>query len=434
MNNPHTWKNYRWIVCSLLFLATTINYVDRQVLSLLKPTLSEEFGWTELDYSHIVMSFSAAYAVGYLLFGWIVDRVGTKIGYSLSVLFWSLAAMGHALAKTTLGFGFMRGLLGVSEAGNFPTAVKTTAEWFPKKERAFATGIFNSGTNVGALVAPIAIPWILGVYGWQMAFVLTGLLGLVWLTAWFFLYEVPSRQRRVSQQELEIIQSDDEKNDNPSTPVIPWISLLRMRQTWAYILGKLFTDPIWYFLLFWLPAYFAEVYGVDLRKPSLELALIYSATTIGSIGGGYLSSWLIRKGWEVYRARRTAMLWFALAVTPVMLVRFTDQVWIAVLFMSLAAAAHQAWSANIMTTVSDQFPGSSVSSVAGIGGMAGSIGGILFPLLVGNLLDHYKQIGQLSAGYNMLFLIGGLAYLVAWGVMGIVNKERRVHRPPKPLA
>ena len=426
MNNPPTWKNYRWIVCGLLFLATTINYVDRQVLSLLKPTLSEEFGWTELDYSHIVMSFSAAYAVGYLLFGWIVDRVGTKIGYSLSVLFWSLAAMGHALAKTTLGFGFMRGLLGVSEAGNFPTAVKTTAEWFPKKERAFATGIFNSGTNVGALVAPIAIPWILGVYGWQMAFVLTGLLGLVWLMAWFFLYEVPSRQRRVSQQELEIIQSDDEKNDNPSTPVIPWISLLRMRQTWAYILGKLFTDPIWYFLLFWLPAYFAEVYGVDLRKPSLELALIYSATTIGSIGGGYLSSWLIRKGWEVYRARRTAMLWFALAVTPVMLVRFTDQVWVAVLFMSLAAAAHQAWSANIMTTVSDHFPGSSVSSVAGIGGMAGSIGGILFPLLVGNLLDHYKQIGQLSSGYNILFLIGGLAYLVAWGVMGIVNEERRV--------
>ncbi|MBS1543888.1 MAG: MFS transporter [Bacteroidetes bacterium] len=424
MSNPPAWKNYRWIVCGLLFLATTINYVDRQVLSLLKPTLSDEFGWTELDYSHIVMSFSAAYAAGYLLFGWIVDRVGTKIGYSLSVLLWSLAAMGHALAKTTLGFGFMRGLLGVSEAGNFPTAVKTTAEWFPKKERAFATGIFNSGTNVGALVAPIAIPWILGVYGWQMAFILTGLLGLLWLVAWFFMYEIPSLQARLSQKELAIIRSDDERTDNQSTAAIPWISLLRMRQTWAYILGKLFTDPIWYFLLFWLPAYFAEVYEVDLRKPSLELALIYSATTIGSIGGGYLSSWLIRRGWEVYRARRTAMLWFALAVTPVMLVRFTDHVWVAVLFMSLAAAAHQAWSANIMTTVSDNFPGSSVSSVAGIGGMAGSIGGILFPLLVGNLLDHYKQIGQLTSGYNILFLIGGLAYLVAWGVMGVVGGKR----------
>lgn len=257
-----------------------------------------------------------------------------------------------------------------------------------------------------------------------MAFILTGLLGLLWLVAWFFLYEIPSRQVRLSQEELAIIQSDDDKSDSQSTVVIPWTSLLRMRQTWAYILGKLFTDPIWYFLLFWLPAYFAEVYGVDLRKPSLELALIYSATTIGSIGGGYLSSWLIRRGWEIYRARRTAMLWFALAVTPVMLVRFTDQVWIAVLFMSLAAAAHQAWSANIMTTVSDNFPGSSVSSVAGIGGMAGSIGGILFPLLVGNLLDHYKQIGQLTSGYNILFLIGGLAYLVAWGVMGVVGGKR----------
>ena len=412
-----TWRNYRWIICALIFFATTINYIDRQVLSLLKPALEKEFNWTEIDYSHIVMAFSAAYAAGYLVFGLIVDKVGTKTGYSLSVFFWSIAAMGHALVRTTLGFGFMRTFLGISEAGNFPTAIKATAEWFPKKERALAAGIFNSGTNIGAVVAPIIVPWILGVYGWQQAFILTGCLGFAWLIVWLIFYEIPSRQKRLSKEEYAYIHSDADEQQGPAAQPVSWMRLLRIRQTWAYILGKLFTDPIWYFLLFWLPSYFTEVYGVDFRKPNLQLALIYTATTLGSIGGGYLSSYLIGRGWPVFKARKTSMLLFAVLVVPVMTVRFVDHVWIAVALMSLAAAAHQAWSANIMTTASDMFPKNAVSSVAGIGGMAGSVGGILFPLLVGNLLNHYKLLGHIEIGYNLLFLIGGLAYLWAWLLM-----------------
>ncbi|MBL7859595.1 MAG: MFS transporter [Cyclobacteriaceae bacterium] len=423
---PKHWPNYRWIVCGLIFLATTINYVDRQVLSLLKPVLEKEFNWSEIDYGNIVMAFSAAYALGYLVFGRIVDWVGTKMGYAISVFFWSLAAMGHALARTTFGFGFMRALLGLSEAGNFPTAIKAVAEWFPKKERALAAGIFNSGTNIGAVVAPLVVPWILGVYGWQEAFIWTGCLGFVWLIAWWIFYEIPARQKRLSQQEFEHIHSDADEQQDTGKP-IPWIKLLGIRQTWAFILGKFFTDPIWWFLLFWLPSYFSEVYGIDFRKPNLQLAAIYTACTIGSIGGGYLSSWLIKRGWPVFKARKTSMLLFAIGVIPIMTARYVDQVWIAVALMSLAAAAHQAWSANIFTTTSDMFPKKAVSSVVGIGGMAGSVGGILFPLLVGHLLNHYKVLGNITVGYNILFLICGLAYVWAWLLMHwLAPKMKRV--------
>lgn len=411
---------YRWIICALLFFATTINYIDRQVIGLLKPTLEQDFGWSESDYGNIVMAFSAAYALGLLLFGKIVDAIGTKMGYIVSVVFWSIAAMLHALVTTTLGFGAVRAFLGISEAGNFPTAIKATAEWFPKKERAFATGIFNSGSNIGAVVAPVMVPWILGMYGWRQAFIWTGALGFIWLIFWIIFYEIPSKQKRLSTAEFEYIHSDaDEKAEgNIASP--SWKTLLGIRQTWAFVFGKLLTDPIWWFFLFWLPSYFSEAYQIDLKKPNLQLVIVYTATTLGSIGGGYLSSYLIRKGWAVFKARKASMLFFALCVVPIMTAQFAGNVWIAVALISLAAAAHQAWSANVFTTVSDMFPKNAVSSVVGIGGMAGSIGGMLFPLLVGNLLDHYKAAGNITIGYNILFVICGFGYLLAWGMMHLL--------------
>jgi len=411
---------YRWTICALLFFATTVNYIDRQVIGLLKPTLEQDFGWTETDYSRIVMAFSAAYALGLLLFGKIVDAIGTKMGYIVSVVFWSIAAMLHALVNTTLGFGAVRAFLGISEAGNFPTAIKATAEWFPKKERAFATGIFNSGSNIGAVVAPVMVPWILGMYGWRQAFIWTGALGFIWLIFWIIFYEIPSKQKRLSAAEFEYIHSDVDEQAEGNIASPSWSRLLGIRQTWAFVFGKLLTDPIWWFFLFWLPSYFSEAYQIDLKKPNLQLVIVYTATTLGSIGGGYLSSYLIRKGWAVFKARKASMLFFALCVVPIMTAQFAGNVWIAVALISLAAAAHQAWSANVFTTVSDMFPKNAVSSVVGIGGMAGSIGGMLFPLLVGSLLDHYKAAGNITIGYNILFVICGFGYLLAWGMMHLL--------------
>ena len=408
---------YRWTVVVLLFFATTINYLDRQVIGLLKPTLEKAFSWTETDYGHVVMAFSAAYAVGLLFFGRVIDRIGTKLGYTISVIVWSIAAMGHALARSTFGFGVARAALGLGEAGNFPAAIKTVAEWFPKKERALATGIFNSGANIGAVVAPVMVPWILGLWGWQEAFIITGAIGFIWLIFWWIFYEIPSRSKKLQAAEFQYIHSDDtELSDGGATPV-NWLKLFSIRQTWAFIFGKLLTDPIWWFFLFWLPSYFSTTFLIDLKKPSLELVVVYTATTIGSIGGGYLSGYFMRLGWPVFRARKTAMLIFALCVLPIILARYATNVWTAVGLIGLAAAAHQAWSANIFTTASDMFPKKAVSSIVGIGGMAGAVGGILFPMLVGWLLDTYKAAGNISAGYNILFLICGCAYLLAWGIM-----------------
>ncbi|HTF19274.1 MAG TPA: MFS transporter [Chryseolinea sp.] len=411
--------HYRWVVCALLFFATTINYIDRQVIGLLKPTLEQEYNWSESDYANIVMAFSAAYALGLLLFGRIVDKIGTKLGYTISVLFWSIAAMLHAGVQSTLGFGAVRAFLGISEAGNFPTAIKATAEWFPKRERALATGIFNSGTNIGAVIAPVVVPWMLGNFGWRPAFLWTGAIGFLWLIFWWIFYEIPQRQKRLSKAEYDLIHSDSETQEDLSRTKesVPWLKLLGIRQTYAFVFGKLLTDPIWWFFLFWLPSYFAEAYNIDLKKPNLQLVIVYTATTIGSVGGGYLSSYLIRKGWLVFKARKVSMLLFAFCVTPIMLAPNAGNVWVAVGLISLAAAAHQAWSANIFTTVSDMFPKHAVSSVVGIGGMAGSIGGMLFPLLVGSLLDHYKALGHIVTGYNILFVICGFGYLIAWVTM-----------------
>jgi len=414
--------SYRWRVVALLFCATTINYLDRQVLGLLKPTLEADFGWTESDFSHIVMAFQAAYAFSLIGFGAIIDKIGTKIGYVISVVVWSIAAMLHAVATGTFSFGFMRAILGLGEAGNFPVAIKATAEWFPKKERALATGIFNSGANIGAVVAPIMVPWILGAYGWQEAFLITGALGFVWLIFWWRYYELPAKQSRVNKAEYDYIHSDNEADTSKEAPV-KWLQLFKIRQTWAFVFGKMLTDPIWWFFLYWLPSYFAEAFKLNLSKPSPELVIVYTATTVGSIGGGYLSGYFIKKGWPVFRARKTSMLIFAFLVMPIMAAQYTTNIWQAVVLISLAAAAHQAWSANIFTTASDMFPKKAVSSVVGIGGMAGSVGGILFPLLVGIILDNYKAAGNIGGGYNVIFIICGFAYLLAWGVMHVFSPK-----------
>ncbi|MEQ8413679.1 MAG: MFS transporter [Imperialibacter sp.] len=413
-------KNYRWYVCALLFYATTLRYVDRQVIGILKPTLEQYFGWSEIDYSHVVMAFTASYALGLLSFGGLIDRIGTKLGYSLSLIIWSLASMAHAITTRTIGFASVRAVLGLSEAMNLPTAIKTVAEWFPKKERALATGIFISGTNVGAIVAPILVPIIVSLWGWEEAFILTGAMGFVWLALWWRFYDIPVSQKRLSKEEYDYIHSDDEEKDE-STTRVSWLKLLSFRQTWAFIVGKFLSDPIWWFFLFWLPSYFVNAFQVDFTKPSLLLAIIYTATTLGSIVGGYLSSWLIKKGWPIFKARRVSMLVFALCVVPIMLAQFLDNLWIAVALVSLAAASHQGWSANILTTIGDEFPKKVISSLIGIGTLAGALGGVLFPIVVGRLLDYYKALGDINAGYSVLFIICGCAYVVALMLMHLIS-------------
>ncbi|WPU91956.1 MFS transporter [Mucilaginibacter sabulilitoris] len=418
--------NYRWVVVTLLFFATTINYLDRQVIGLLKPVLEVQFKWTETDYSYIVIAFSTAYALGLLLFGGFIDKIGTKLGYTISLIVWSIAAMLHAVVKSTFGFGVVRAVLGLGESGNFPAAIKVVAEWFPKKERALATGIFNSGANIGAVVAPIMVPWILGIYGWQMAFLITGAIGFIWLIFWWIFYEIPSKHKKITPEEFAHIHSDEAlvvAGEEESK--IKWVELFGIRQTWTFVIGKFLTDPIWWFFLFWLPSYFSSTFHLDLTKPSLPLIVVYTATSIGSIGGGYLSSYFIKKGWPVFRARKTAMFIFALCVLPIIAAKYATDIWQAVALISLAAAAHQAWSANIFTTASDMFPKRALSSVVGIGGMAGSVGGILFPILVGHVLEFYKESGHLTTGYNIIFLICGCAYLLAWFIMHLLSPKMK---------
>lgn len=428
MTNDTQKTNYRWVVVALLFFATSINYLDRQVIGFLKPTLEKEFDWSETDYSHIVMAFSAAYAIGLLVFGGIIDKIGTKLGYTISIIIWSLAAMVHAVVKSTFGFGVVRAALGIGESGNFPAAIKVVAEWFPKKERALATGLFNSGANIGAVAAPVMVPWILGVYGWQMAFLITGVIGFIWLIFWWIFYEIPSRHKKINKAEFDHVHSDveDQVVADGNEPKIKWAQLFAVRQTWTFVIGKFLTDPMWYFFLFWLPSYFATTFNLDLKKPSLPLIVIYTATTIGSIGGGYLSSWFIKSGMPIFKARKTAMFLFALCVVPIFAARYATNIWQAVGLISLAAAAHQAWSANIFTTASDMFPKRAVSSVVGIGSMAGSVGGIVFPILIGFILQSAKDAGNITTGYNILFSICAGAYLVAWLLMHLLSPRMKV--------
>ncbi len=407
---------------SLVFLATTINYLDRQVMGLLKPTLEAEFHWDEKDYSYIVMAFTATYAFGYLAMGRFIDRVGTKIGYAVSLLVWSLASIGHGFVKNTIGFLIARSTLGLSEAGNFPAAVKSVAEWFPKKERALATGIFNSGATVGAILAPILVPFFLGHFGWQETFVWIGGIGLIWIVLWWKFYNAPEKSKNLSSEELAFIKSDQEKEVSTEKTKVPLKELFKYKVTWSFIVGKVLSDPIWYFFMFWLPAYFADVFKMDLTKPSIPLIIIYSGTTIGSIGGGYLSGWLIRKGWTIGRARMVTMLLFALMVVPVMFSKYVTSMWMITVVIAFATAAHQGWGANLMTTVSDKLPTKYVSSVIGIGGMAGSIAGIFFPLFIGIILDTFKKAGNINGGYNIIFFIAGISYILAWGIIWFINK------------
>jgi len=409
--------NYRWIVVTLLFFATTINYLDRQVIGLLKDDLAKQFNWSEKDYSDIVMAFSAAYALGLLLFGRLVDKIGTKLGYIISIITWSASATMHAVVKSTLGFGIARAALGIGESGNFPIAIKAVAEWFPKKDRAFATGIFNSGANIAAIIGPPLISWIATTYGWQDAFFWTGAIGFIWLVFWVIFYDIPAKQKRLSKAEFNFIHSDEQDIVTDNSRKVKWGKLLGIRQTWTFILGKFLTDPVWWFYLFWIPSYFNTTYGLDISKSAIYVSTIYVVSSFGSILGGYLSGWFIKIGWPVYKARKTAMLIFAFCVVPIIFVQYTSSAWSAVALVSLAAAAHQAWSANIFTTASDMFPKKAVSSIVGIGGMAGSVGGILFPLLIGIILDHFKLVSSITVGYNIIFVICGIAYLLAWVIM-----------------
>lgn len=421
-------NNYRWIIVTLLFTGTVINYLDRQVIGLLKPTLEVEFSWSETDFGTLMSAFSFAYAIGLLISGKFIDKVGTKIGYSVAVVVWSVAGMLHAAARSVTGFGIARAALGIGEAGNFPAAVKAVSEWFPRKERALATGIFNSGTAVGSVVALILVPVIMQSYGWQGVFIITGALGFVWLAFWLVLYEIPSRQKRLSKEELLYIESD--KEDQSGTQVesknsASWYKLFSLRQTWAVITGKLLIDPIFWFFGIWLPSYFSAAFNLNLKVISPELMIIYAATTIGSIAGGYFSSVLIKNGWPTLKARKSVLLFVAVLELIIMIAiaRFVTDKWVAVGLISVAVAVHQAWATNVFTMASDMFPKEVVSSVVGIAGMSGAVGGILFPLLVGKILDLYKAGGNLTGGYNVIFTICGVTYLVAWIIIHLLTKK-----------
>jgi len=394
--------HYRWTICALLFFATTMNYVDRQILGLLAPILQKSIGWNEVQYGYIVVAFQAAYAMGLLLMGRLMDWIGSRAGYALSIGLWSLSAAAHALARTPLGFGVARFALGIGEAGNFPAAIKTVAEWFPKRERALATGIFNSGTNLGATVTPLVVPWIVQRFSWQFAFLSTGVLSTIPLFFWLAIYRRPQEHPRLSAGELRYIQSD------PSEPPvkIAWLRLLPHRQTWAFLLGKFLTDPIWWFFLFWLPKFLYTKYGLSLTQMGLPLVIIYNAASVGSVAGGWLPARLLKAGWTVNRARKGAMLVSALAVVPVMLVAYLHNQWVAVGLISLAVAGHQGWSANIFTLTSDIFPQRAVGSVVGIGGSAGAVGGLFIATFTGWVL-------QVSGSYLPMFIIAGSVYLIA---------------------
>ena len=414
----------RWLICALLFFAAAINYIDRQVIGILKPTLQEQFHFDEQDYAAIVFTFQAAYAIGLLLSGRIMDRIGVRRGFALAVVVWSIGAVMHGAADwlpwlriptlsidppavvflggATAGLALSRLVLGLGEAGNFPASIKAVAEWFPKKERALATGIFNSGTNIGALVTPLVVPWITLAYGWQWAFVITGVLGFGWVIWWFVSYRDPDTHPGVNAAELAIIQSDPVEK----TAAIPWSRLLPHRQTWAFAAGKFLTDPIWWLYLFWVPDFLKRNHGLDLKTMGLPLVVIYLVADVGSIGGGWLSSHLIKRGWSTNDARKTAMLVCALAVVPMLAAAQVKSLWMAVALVSIAAAAHQGWSANLFTLVSDMFPKRAVGSVVGIGGMAGSVGGMLIALVVGAIL-------QKTGSYVPIFVMAASAYLVA---------------------
>ncbi len=442
---PSTTKpgGYRWTICALLFFATTINYLDRQVLSLLKPMLEDEFGWTNSQYANIASAFQFTYAVCLLFAGRIIDKLGTKKGYAWAIILWSIGAIVHALAIpigeilvsslgwiglaavpiSVMGFIFSRAVLAIGEAGNFPAAIKATAEYFPKKERSFATGIFNSGTNIGAILAPLSVPWIATNYGWEMAFIVIGAIGFLWLIFWYMYYEPPHLQKRMGAAEREYILASDAaevaQQSTANGEKVNWKSLFKYKQTWAFSLGKFLTDGVWWFFLFWLPAYLKDQYGMTGTEIVLPLVVLYSFTMVGSIGGGWFPVYFINKGYNAYDGRLRAM--FVIALFPLVVLAAQPlgsiSFWMPVLLIAVGASAHQAWSANIFTTVSDMFPQKAIGSVVGIGGMAGGIGGVIVTKVGGALFDHYKALGHIETGYTIMFAFCATAYLIAWLVM-----------------
>lgn len=433
---------YRWTICGLLFFATTVNYLDRQVLSLLAPSLSEEFGWTNSDYANITAVFQFVYAISMLFAGRIIDKLGTKKGYVLAIAIWSFGAIMHAYslpigtAFSTImvwaglgavpvsiaGFMLSRAFLGFGESGNFPAAIKAVAEYFPKKERSLATGIFNSGSNVGAILAPLTVPIIALHYGWEFAFILVGAIGFLWIVFWYFLYEIPSKQTRLSKAEYDYIHHDCEMVTGipkENTEKVAWLKLLSYKQTWAFVFGKFMTDGIWWFFLFWLPKYLEAQFNMKGTDIVLPLAVLYSMTMVGSIGGGWFPMYFINKGHNPYDGRMKAMLVIALFPLIVLLAQPLGHIsfWIPVLLIGIGASAHQAWSANIFTTVSDMFPKKAVGSIIGIGGMAGGIGGVLVSKLGGYVFDYFEGLGHIQTGYTIMFILCAVAYLIAWTVM-----------------
>ena len=436
---------YRWTICGLLFFATTVNYLDRQVLSLLAPSLSEEFGWSNSDYANITAVFQFIYAISMLFAGRVIDKLGTKRGYILAIVVWSFGAIMHAYslpigtAFSTImvwigvgavpvsiaGFMLSRAVLGFGESGNFPAAIKAVAEYFPKKERSLATGIFNSGSNVGAILAPLTVPVIAEYYGWEFAFILVGAIGFLWIIFWYFLYEVPSKQKRLSKVEFDYIHHDSEVViEIPTEKVekVAWLKLLNYKQTWAFVFGKFMTDGIWWFFLFWLPKYLEAQFNMKGTDIVIPLAILYSMTMIGSIGGGWFPLYFINKGYNPYEGRMKAMFFIALFPLVVLLAQPLGYIsfWLPVLLIGVGASAHQAWSANLFTTVSDMFPKKAIASIVGIGGMAGGIGGVLVSKLGGYLFDYYESLGHIQTGYSIMFILCAVAYLVAWGVMKIL--------------
>ncbi len=423
--------NYRWVICSLIFFATTVNYLDRAVISLLKSDLTKDFKWDDGDYANVEIAFKVAYSFGLLFAGRLIDRLGTKMGYFFSTFLWSVSAVCHAFTSSTLSFGVVRSALGLSEAGNFPAAIKTVAEWFPKKERALATGIFNSGANIGAIIAPLTVPFIAVTWGWRWAFVITGSVGFIWLVLWLIYYEIPARQKRLSKEELAYINSDDahdQADKLTDNEKISWGKLLTYKQTWAFSIGKFLTDPIWWFYLFWLPDFLESEYGLKGTAIAIPVALVYTISTFGSVFGGYLPKYLIDHNWTVFKARKTSMLIYAFAVVPIVFAQVLGSInmWLAVIIIGLAASAHQAWSANIFTTASDMFPKKVVGSITGIGGMFGSIGSVLLSLLVQKkMFVHYRAIHHIETAYYIMFFVCGSAYLLAWLIMHFLIPKMR---------
>jgi MFS transporter, ACS family, hexuronate transporter len=409
MNSDSAGGRLRWSICAMLFYATTVNYIDRQVLGILSPTLQHAIGWTEAQYGYVIAAFQVAYAIGLLVAGRLIDRVGTRVGYAIVMAVWSLAAASHALARTPLGFGIARFFLGLGESGNFPAALKATAEWFPRKERSLAAGIFNSGANLGAILAPLLIPFITVRFGWPYAFLSASAVGLPWLIIWLTFYRKPSEHARLIPAELNFIQSDPVESSRP----IPLGRLLRYRQLWAFPVAKFLTDPIWWFYLYWLPKFFDDRYHVSLLHLGLPLVIVYNASAIGSIVGGWLPGMLHRHGFSMARARFSAMFWCACLAFPVLFANRLPSLWHAVALLSVAAAAHQGWSANLLTIPSDLFPKKAVAFVVGIGGTAGSVGGVLFAIATGWIL-------QATHSYTLLFSIAGTAYLIALLILFLI--------------